>query len=109
MKADSLYGSRISLISKSNIRYLGILHEINEQDSTVALEQVRSMGTEGRKGGDPDEEIPASDEVFEFIQFRATDVIDIRLEEPEEAPKPAPPPPSIPNDPAILGVSVIYV
>ena len=32
-------GSRISLISKSDIRYVGILHSINQQESTVALEQ----------------------------------------------------------------------
>ncbi|KAJ1912495.1 hypothetical protein IWQ60_009642 [Tieghemiomyces parasiticus] len=105
MKADSLYGSRISLISKSKIRYLGILHEINEQESTVALEHVRSMGTEGRKGGDPGDEIPPSQELFDFIQFRATDVIDIRLEEPEEPTTPPPPPPAVPDDPAILGAS----
>ncbi|KAJ1970363.1 G2/M transition checkpoint protein Sum2, partial [Dimargaris xerosporica] len=69
MSANSLYGSRISLISKSNIRYVGTLHEMNEVDSTVSLEKVRSMGTEGRKGN-PSEEIPPSQEVYAFIQFR---------------------------------------
>jgi len=32
-------GSKISLISKSDIRYVGTLHSINQQDSTVSLEQ----------------------------------------------------------------------
>jgi len=32
-------GSKISLISKSDIRYVGTLHSINTQDSTVSLEQ----------------------------------------------------------------------
>jgi Scd6-like Sm domain len=32
-------GSKISLISRSDIRYVGILHEINSEESTVALEQ----------------------------------------------------------------------
>lgn len=32
-------GSKISLISRSDIRYVGILHHLNPQDSTVALEQ----------------------------------------------------------------------
>ncbi|KAJ1971626.1 hypothetical protein H4R34_005679, partial [Dimargaris verticillata] len=102
MSANSLYGSRISLISKSNIRYVGTLHEMNEVDSTVSLEKVRSMGTEGRKGN-PSEEIPPSQEVYAFIQFRATDIIDIRLEGPAEPSSPTPP--AVPDDPAILGSS----
>lgn len=32
-------GSKISLISRSDIRYVGILHHLNPTDSTVALEQ----------------------------------------------------------------------
>jgi len=34
-------GAKISLISRSDIRYVGILHEINSEESTVALEQGR--------------------------------------------------------------------
>lgn len=40
-------GARLSLVSKSDIRYVGILHEIDSVNSTVSLEQVRSFGTEG--------------------------------------------------------------
>jgi len=32
-------GAKISLISRSDIRYVGILPEINSEESTVALEQ----------------------------------------------------------------------
>lgn len=61
-----------------------------------------SFGTEGRKNS-PDEEVPASDAVYEYIVFRGSDVKDLRI---EEAPKEnKPPPPQMPNDPAILGVS----
>lgn len=39
MSGVGYIGSKISLISKSDIRYVGILHSINSADSTVALEQ----------------------------------------------------------------------
>ncbi|CAG8571279.1 8779_t:CDS:10 [Ambispora leptoticha] len=133
-------GSKISLISRSDIRYVGILHTINQADSTVALEQgyetinvtdshhnrfafklpwsyrnankyhsllilqtiVRSFGTEGRRGN-PSEEIPPSDNIFEYIVFRGSDVKDLHV---CEAPAPqASLPPQVPNDPAILGTT----
>lgn len=42
-------GSRIVLISKSEIRYEGTLYTIDTTNSTVALQNVRSFGTENRK------------------------------------------------------------
>ncbi|POS81516.1 hypothetical protein DHEL01_v200089 [Diaporthe helianthi] len=93
-------GARISLISKSDIRYVGTLYEINSNESTVSLENVRSHGSEGRKG-DPSEEVSASDQVYDFIVFRGSDVKDLRIEEGPAAPKENQPP--MPNDPAIVG------
>lgn len=87
-------GKTISLVSNSNIRYVGILHEINSEQSTVSLKQVRSYGTEGRRGGV--DEIPPSEGVYEFIIFRGSDVKDLKIAE-----TPAPPQPQL-NDPAIL-------
>ncbi|CAK7268021.1 hypothetical protein SEPCBS57363_002892 [Sporothrix epigloea] len=91
-------GARISLISRSDIRYSGVLHSINSEDSTVSLENVISYGTEGRKGK-PEEEIAPADQIYEYIVFRGSDVKDLRIEE-TPAPQAAP---AIPNDPAILG------
>lgn len=66
----------------------------------MALEQVKSYGTEGR---DPENEIPPSDNVYEYIVFRGSDVKDLRIEkEPEKKPVQQP---QVPDDPAILGVS----
>ncbi|KAH8791294.1 Scd6-like Sm domain-containing protein [Hyaloscypha sp. PMI_1271] len=93
-------GARISLISKSDIRYVGTLHEINSETSTVALENVSSFGTESRKT-DPKEVIPPSDSVYEYIVFRGSDVKDLRIEETPAARENIPP--QVPNDPAILG------
>lgn len=72
----------------------------------MALENVSSFGTEGRKTN-AEEEIPPSDSVYEYIVFRGSDVKDLRIEEvatPKENK-----PPQVPNDPAILGVSSISI
>ncbi|KAK0740715.1 Scd6-like Sm domain-containing protein [Schizothecium vesticola] len=94
-------GARISLISVSDIRYAGILHEINSEESTVSLQNVKSFGSEGRRGN-PDDEVPASDQIYDYIVFRGTDVKDLRIDHPPEPPKQNRPP-VMPNDPAIVG------
>ncbi|KAI9280512.1 Scd6-like Sm domain-containing protein [Sporodiniella umbellata] len=101
MAGESYIGSKISLISLSDIRYVGILHSINAQDSTVGLKQVRSFGTEGRKGK-ADEEIPPSENVFDYVVFRGSDIKDLQVF--EAPPKPTPPPQSLPQDPAIMSM-----
>ncbi|KAG2235167.1 Scd6-like Sm domain-containing protein [Thamnidium elegans] len=103
MAGENYIGSKISLISLSDIRYVGILHSINAQDSTVGLKQVRSFGTEGRRGK-PEEEIPASDNVFDYVVFRGSDIKDLQVF--EAPPKPTPPPQQpVPQDPAIMSMS----
>ncbi|ORZ01654.1 Scd6-like Sm domain-domain-containing protein [Syncephalastrum racemosum] len=96
MTGLSYLGSKISLISKSDIRYVGILHDIDPQNATIALEQVVSYGTEGRRGGNPAEEIPPADNVFKYIVFRGSDVKDLQV---FEAPPPPPAPPAPPLRP----------
>lgn len=100
-KGTQLLGTKISLISKSEIRYEGILFSLNPNESTLALAKVRMFGTENRPAENP---VAARDEVFEFIIFRGQDIKDIRL---CEAPTPQPPiPGGLPYDPAILQHSV---
>lgn len=71
----------------------------------MSLENVKSFGTEGRKGK-PEEEVAPSEQLYEYIVFRGTDVKDLRI---EEGPGPVKEnkPPAMPNDPAILGVSEV--
>jgi protein LSM14 len=84
-------------------RYVGTLHEINPEASTIALENVVSHGTEGRRGN-PTDEIAASTSVYEYIVFRGSDVKDISVAEDKHEPT-EPETPQMPDDPAILGVS----
>ncbi|KAI8082695.1 Scd6-like Sm domain-containing protein [Halteromyces radiatus] len=101
MSGQDYIGSKISLISLSDIRYVGTLHSINTSDSTVSLENVRSFGTEGRRGN-PDDEVMASDTVFDFVVFRGSDIKDLQVfEAPVKAAPPPPPPPSRPQNPPI--------
>lgn len=86
--------------------YVGTLHEINPEASTIALENVVSFGTEGRRGN-PAEEIPPSSSIYEYIVFRGSDVKDISVAEDKEPPQPEPP--QVPDDPAILGVSDTFL
>lgn len=79
---------------------MGTLHEINSETSTVALENVSMLGTEGRRHGN---EVAALDSIYEYILFRGTDVKDLRIEEAPAAKENDLP--QVPNDPAILGVS----
>lgn len=107
MATAEYIGALISLISKSDIRYQGLLASINPEQATIALEKVRSWGTEGRVSaqGRPQEEIPPSDHVYEYIMFRAADVKDLKIDDPNPPKQqPAPPQPAL-NDPAILNVS----
>lgn len=115
MDMDHLIGQRFNLISKSEIRcvgpgraprpranlvarsYVGTLHEINPEQSTIALENVFSFGTEDRKA---EKFIPPSQQKYGFIIFRGSDVKDIKIAE-DEQPQMSPPP-NMPNDPAIL-------
>lgn len=86
-------GSKISLVSNAEIRYEGILYTINTQESTIALQSVRSFGTEGRKLP----EVPPSSEIYDFIIFRGQDIKDLTvLESKGGGPH---------NDPAVMSVN----
>lgn len=87
MAQNPLLGKRISLISKKNIRYEGVLYSINEQNATVALQNVRSFGTEGREssenGGDGSAAafVAPTDAVHPYLLFRGQDIRDLHVHE----------------------------
>ncbi|KNE58717.1 hypothetical protein AMAG_18297 [Allomyces macrogynus ATCC 38327] len=108
MSLDQYRGVTITLISHLDIRYEGTLDDINPETQPISLSNVRSFGTEGRKGGNPVEEIPPQEMVFPYICFRASDVKDLAVKEEMTAPAPPPPAPVL-NDPAIIEYSTAPV
>ena len=114
MAHNPLLGSRISLISKKSIRYEGTLYSINEQDATVALQNVRAYGTEGRENetsadanadanaNDADKIafVPAQDQLHPYLLFRGCDIKDLHVHESTSAK--GDDGEAVPEDPAIV-------
>ncbi|KAG8967241.1 hypothetical protein FRC03_010316 [Tulasnella sp. 419] len=98
--ASQFIGAHISLTSTSDIRYRGILTEIDHGASTIQLRNVYSLGTENRRPAD--EYLPPNDTPYEFIVFRAAEVKDLAV---ERAPPPPPQQRSVLQDPAVIGAS----
>jgi protein LSM14 len=73
------------LISKKNIRYEGILYSINETNSTLALQNVKSYGTEGRDETDPATAFVAPQEgIHAYLLFRGCDIKDLHVHEQQQ-------------------------
>jgi len=69
-------GSKISLISKADIRYEGRLFTVDPTECTIALANVRSFGTEDRETQYP---IAPQSQIYDYILFRGSDIKDIRV------------------------------
>ncbi|XP_014235495.1 protein LSM14 homolog B isoform X2 [Trichogramma pretiosum] len=87
-------GSKISLISKADIRYEGRLFTVDPQECTIALANVKSFGTEDRETQFP---VMPQNQVYEYILFRGSDIKDIRVVNNSC---------TLPNDPAIVQMAM---
>ncbi|KAK9904875.1 hypothetical protein WJX75_004412 [Coccomyxa subellipsoidea] len=102
-------GAKISLISKGDIRYEGTLYSIDMNESTIALHNVKSFGTEDRRQDGTF--LPPSGEIYEYIIFKGADIKDLAVlqneptedatasQAPEAAPQGTAAPPQAPPQP----------
>lgn len=77
----------VSIITKSDVRYEGTLFNINPNEQTLTLINVKSYGTEGRRPGN---EISGSQEIFSSIVFKGNDIKDLQVIEKTEVKEAAP-------------------
>lgn len=85
MSIESFIGSKISIITHEELRYEGRLFNLNTEDSSIVLENVRCMGTEMRgKNG----EVPPSNTVHDYMVFKADDIKDISVSEVQQVEPP---------------------
>ncbi|KAH8581695.1 Sc6p-like [Cryptosporidium sp. chipmunk genotype I] len=89
-------GSKITIISRNDKRYEGVLHSIDVEKSTITLKDVRYF--ENDLNGTPG---PASSTVFEMIVFRGSDITDLAVCQPAAVANNN----GLPDDPAILSVN----
>jgi hypothetical protein len=85
---NAYIGSTLSLVTLSDIRYIGRLIGVDTKNHTVTLAKVRSMGTEGRRRAE--DEVPSSSELHAYIVFRGADVKDLAVIEPPYRQQPEP-------------------
>jgi protein LSM14 len=73
-------GCTLSLTSKANIRYEGVLKGINTDKCTLTLNSVQSFGTEDRQA----KVIPPMPDVYDLIVFNGHDIQDVQVVERDE-------------------------
>ena len=77
VQSNDLVGSLLSLITKAQVRYEGTLVEVDKQERTMNLKQVKSYGTEGRRGGV--NEVPPNDNVYPEVTFKVDLIKDFKI------------------------------
>ena len=70
-------GSKISLLTNAQVRYEGILSEVDPLKKSMTLINVKSFGTEGRRNNI--NEIPVIDNEISQVQFKVDQIKDFKI------------------------------
>jgi len=89
---NSHIGRNLSIVSKAQIRYTGVLSAVDYENYTLTMSTVRSHGTEDRLAQDF---IPPSQTIYPRIEFDAVNIQDLFEDQGEDI---------LQSDPAIVNV-----
>lgn len=73
-------GHEIQLISKSEVRYTGILNSYDRAKDVVVIGEAKAHGTEHRESPIM---VPGSDQVYEYIVFKRSNMSRIGIDRPD--------------------------
>lgn len=65
---NKLNESRVRIITHSNLRFEGVIYQINKNEKTIALKDVRNFGTEERE---VEKFVPPSNMIYDFLVFKS--------------------------------------
>lgn len=68
---NKLNESKVRILTHSNLRFEGTLYQINANEKTIALKNVRNFGSEDRE---VEKFVPPNNLIYEFIVFRSTEI-----------------------------------
>ena len=99
---DKLVGSMLQLITNAHVRYEGTLVEVDKAERSMKLKDVKSYGTEGRRGGV--NEVDPAEQEYPVVIFKVDHIFDFKIiKKPDEVVKPKT---FVEQDPAIISASV---
>ncbi|CAF3321081.1 unnamed protein product [Rotaria socialis] len=78
-------GSKIAIITKSQIRYVGTIIGIDAQTSSILLGNVKCFGTENRAG--PLTNANVTNTILPIMQFANSDIEDLKIVDEEQTPE----------------------
>lgn len=73
---DPIESTWVSIITTNEIRYEGLLYNINQTEKTITLKDVRSFGTEDRRR---ENYIEPQNIVYGFIVYRSNEIKDLSV------------------------------
>ena len=77
MQSQSILGSKLSIVTTAHVRYEGILREVDPINKAMTLINIRSFGTEGRRGGE-NEIAPSTTDISE-ARFKVDHIKDFKI------------------------------
>lgn len=67
-QSNQIIGKSMWLITKAEVRYEGVLSDVDRVNKTMSLRDCKKMGTEGRRNGT--NEIPSDDTTLGNVKFK---------------------------------------